>query len=150
MLNVIPLSELLQKPLGGPRVELVLEIVDHGADLGIDIRVRDPGSGSLRFEIVALNPESCPLIGQTPQSSAAFGAFCSAFNGNGNRTSICALIRFYPSDRRAPCRFEEDSNRNSRLLRMVEDIADEILSHRAGSTVEIMMLEDDGTTSSLM
>ena len=149
--NAIQHSEVRQAPLGcdaGRRVRL--EVADQGEIGGIDIRVYDPFTDRLCFEIVALDPDTCPLVGKVPQSDAVFDAFCSALNHAKAITRICILIQFHPCGLGSPSHDKERDDRDSRVYRMVEDIADELLTHRPGSRIEIGMRHVGQRVTSLM
>ncbi len=150
MPDAIQLPEPLQDPHSAHGGQLVLEVIDQGKNDGIDIRVYDPFTNGLSFEIITLKPDSCPLTGQTLQSNATFRAFGRALFSAERVLHICVLVRFCACFSGASKTIGECEDRNSRLQRMVEDIADEILTHRPGSVVEIAMRETDGTISSLM
>lgn len=139
------------KPLdAGARPQVWLEVVDRGADFGMDIRIYHPITGKLCFEIITLDPDHCPLIGKAPQLDAAFGAFCKALSRAESMNRICILIQFQHCHSKAYVTAQENYDRNSRIYRMVEDIADEILTHRPGSLVEIARRNAGQKSTSLM
>lgn len=149
--NIIQHSETFQKPPAGDIDGPVwLEIADHGAKSGIDIGVFDPVTNQLCFEIITLAPEACPLIGKEPQSNESFRAFCKALNRTTSRGRIYVLIQFHQSVSTAHAPDIGSDDRNSRVYRMVEDIVDEILTHRPGSKIEIGMRHAGGSVTSLM
>ena len=130
--------------------QIWLEVADLGADSGIDIRVCDPFVGQLCFEIFALHPESCPLVGKAPQSDTTFRAFLKTLGRAENIRRISIFIRFHHcrSNLRRSARWCDE--RNSRVYRMVEDIADEITTHRPGSRIDIAMQRIGRANISLM
>jgi hypothetical protein len=146
--HVIQHLEALQRPRTARQPGL-LEVADQGAQQGIDIRVFDPVTQQLRFEIVTLDPDSCPLIGKARGSDASFRAFCNAVDRARNMRQICLSIQFCPPDRQSPVPDAESEDRNTKVHRMVEDIADEITTYLPGSLIEIGMLHDGGSFLSL-
>lgn len=137
MQNVIRLSDTLQGDVDMIDGQPTLEVIDRGLDQGIDIRIYDPCTRDLVFEIIVLNPESCPLIGQSPQTSGSFRAFCQALSSI--KASNCVLVQFWSDhvSKRGVCDSRDD--RKSKLHMLAEDIADEVLTHGLGSVVDIVM-----------
>lgn len=127
-----------------------LEVADLGPKNGIDIRVHDPVTSQLCFEIVALDPENCPLIGKAPESDATFGAFCRAMNCVSDIRQICVLIHFYRCEPMLHDPDLESDGRDSRVYKMVEDIVDEIQTHRPGTMINVAMRDVGGVMTSLM
>lgn len=144
------LRDIQKPPAADVSRRVWLEVIDQGAENGIVIRVFHPITDELCFEIVTLDPDDCPLIGKVPQSDACFGAFYNAVNCAESIRRIFVLIQFH---HRVSKRFASDIEsdaRNGKIYRMVEDIIDEIQTHRPGSMVEIGMRDGEGSITSLM
>ena len=151
MRNVISHSKVSQNPACADACCVVqLEVADQGEKDGIDIRVYDPVTHQLCFEFVAIDPDICPLVRKGPQSDAAFAAFCRAFNHVGTFTRFHIVIQFHDASSVASTADIKGDDRNSRVYRMVEDIADDLLTCRPGSLIEIGMQEMGHKTTSLM
>jgi hypothetical protein len=123
-----------------------MTVTDYGETNGIDISVYDPFTGVLCFEWVVLDPDDCLLLGHSTQSTAAFDALCLRLRGGASKSSASLRIELQNCEAAA----FDFTQRSSRILRMVENVADEIQTYELGSKVDVFMRTSNGDLLSLM
>ena len=123
-----------------PLPRLALDIIDQGADAGLDVAIRDESSGHILFETVLADPESRILL--------TFGSLETESFWQCLRTHRCVNhIRHLLITAR--CRFSilptataskrrgQTEMRNARFLRLIEALVDELQTREPAMSVEV-------------
>jgi hypothetical protein len=137
------------KPRGLDGRAVRMEVADYGPDDGIDVSVYDPFTGLVCFELVVLKPDDCLLLGNSAQSMAAFTSLRRALGRAAGNMCISVSIELCCRQVGSPLCTDQQETRTARVLRMIENLADEIQTYQPGAFIEVAVRSSEGELLSM-
>jgi len=123
---------------------LILDIIDHGIPYGIDVVLRLSNSEQTEFETIVLNPDVCILLCPASKTALMFWKCLTQLRylskAKGIELRLKSPFEKYNSGYSCDTLSCEQS-RYIRCQRMVEDIADEILTFAPEFDVEMISFD---------